>query len=73
MHVTFFDPSKESFCLVSHGENIFVISISGIILLVASVLISDKTIFHSGVLTILKEWPKLGSGNKKSHLYISNK
>lgn len=73
MHVAFFDPSKESFCLVSHEENIFVISISGIILLVTSVLIFDKTVFHSRVLTILKEWPKLGSGNKNAHLYISNK
>lgn len=63
---------KKVFALY-HGENSFVISISGIILLVASVLIFDKTIFHSGVLTILKEWPKLGSGNKKPRLYISNK
>jgi len=28
MHVAFFDPSKESFCHVSHGENIFIASIS---------------------------------------------
>lgn len=43
MHVAFFDPSRKSFCHVSHGENIFITSVSVvIILLVTCILIFDE-------------------------------
>lgn len=66
MHVAFFDPPQEGFCHLSHGEKIFLSSISvGLyyLLHIAWFLTKCKNSFISGVSPMFQEWPKLGYEN----------